>query len=99
MYAESNYGADLGALFDEEDEVMSMHDHEDLGLRALFDSDYGSEMGSDPNSNNDWISDEEQDEDDLLYSTYDIGLDVMDVDEPATLERAFDPSNNFFEKG
>jgi hypothetical protein len=91
-YAESAYGDDLDALFREEDDIMSMHvDMESSGSHLTVHDGVSSDGAS-----NAWISDEEQDEDDLLYATYDIGIDVMDVDEPTTLERAFDPGNDFF---
>jgi hypothetical protein len=46
-----------------------------------------------------WSDDEgEEDDDDAMYAAYDVGLDVIDVDDPTALERAFDAGSTFFGK-
>jgi hypothetical protein len=100
-------GADLVALSNDEDEIPSASLHLDSSqTSALVSTDQGdgnSDAGSGGGgaaaaSTADWASDSDSDadEDDLLYAAYDVGMDVIDVDDPVALEKAFSVETVFF---
>eukprot|EP00615_Pteridomonas_danica_P012023 CAMPEP_0114353490 /NCGR_PEP_ID=MMETSP0101-20121206/18704_1 /TAXON_ID=38822 ORGANISM="Pteridomonas danica, Strain PT" /NCGR_SAMPLE_ID=MMETSP0101 /ASSEMBLY_ACC=CAM_ASM_000211 /LENGTH=1247 /DNA_ID=CAMNT_0001494355 /DNA_START=20 /DNA_END=3763 /DNA_ORIENTATION=- len=103
-------GGDLVALFEEEDEIPSASLHLDnSNTSALANTNLGNDNNSDGDNGGaandgqsiagtDWASDDEADEDDLLYAAYDVGMDVIDVDDPVALERAFSIDTIFFAK-
>ena len=100
VYEESEYGGDLMALFAEEDQSASQAFQMEVNgaggsaMAGREASQHGSSEGD--GANTAWASDEEADEDDLMYAAYDVGMDVMDVDDPAAMEKAFSPDTTFF---